>query len=454
MNRVSLCRILCVAVLYSLTVHAFAAEANGVSFEPSPGADWQCTLTNDDLPGLAAEGMTRPIASGCARGSARAYVVIVDLSSSRSAMSADQMAADAEEQLPSNWKIESKQYEVLTLENGRDAAYSKLTGKGDGFTFATGNSAMVSISANVPLLFEDNQSAAHQAIAVFRIRAPLPAQGRKTLIAELDQTLRQWAATAHPTGKPISDRAFEAASYARNRAGSPPAAAAAAPVATSTPRQTPAPESNERFAAALAASSTGAASDHLASLQEMSTRFRNTALGALAETHLVRAEQAQRVKQELAILTTSMNADPATASQVLSEFVAAAMNTHDAAGLAGALNIARVRGWTVQNLTPDAQTSVARGIAAKELSLPADSRAFFEIPTATLLQLAQSTRAVPSIGDVAKPNRDTWRMKSRTQATAFLVRNEEGIGLLSRDANSDTYRYRALTNLLDLPPSE
>lgn len=185
MNRVSLCRILCVAVLYSLTVHAFAAEANGVSFEPSPGADWQCTLTNDDLPGLAAEGMTRPIASGCARGSARAYVVIVDLSSSRSAMSADQMAADAEEQLPSNWKIESKQYEVLTLENGRDAAYSKLTGKGDGFTFATGNSAMVSISANVPLLFEDNQSAAHQAIAVFRIRAPLPAQGRKTLLRSL-----------------------------------------------------------------------------------------------------------------------------------------------------------------------------------------------------------------------------------------------------------------------------
>jgi hypothetical protein len=433
------------------SIPSLAAETHGVTFEASPGEEWKCGLSNDDLPGLAVERMRQPVAAGCASGDARAYVVIVDLSDSRSAMAAEQMAGDAEEQLPESWKIDSKVFEVVTLANGRNAAYSRLVGKGDGFTFVSGSTPMIAISANVPLLFEDDAKAAHQAIAVFRLRAPLPAASkRKDAIAAFDRTLRAWAATARPArGRPISDRDFELAAYARTRTAEN--AAALPPLAAK-----PASENRpDRFPAALAAAVTGDAPGDVHSLEELAKKYPNTAVGSMARSYLDRTTHAQRVKEELAILTAALSAAPASGTQLLSDFIIGAFDSGDGDAFAGAIAVARARGWTLEKITPAAATKVTKAITTQRVPpLAGDVRPFFEVASPQLLQMVQSVTPVPDINAIARPTRDTWRMKTRNAPPAVVVRHDGGIGVLSREGVTEVYRYRVLTNLLDVPVTQ
>lgn len=450
-DRVSLARMLGCALLLAVALRGLAAETNGVSFEPRPGDQWQCDLTNADFPGLAAEGMTQPLASGCEKGKARAYIVIVDLSDSRSAMSADQMASDAEEQLPETWKIDSKFYDVVSLGDGRRASYSRLVGRGDGFTFVSGQTSMVAISANVPLIFEDENQVPHQAIAVFRVRAPLPAgaAARKELVEELDRTLRSWAATAKPArGVTISARDFEAAAYARTKNS-----VASAPAAKPRPSQ-PEMSSTERIAAALSAAATGkATADDLDVLQTAERQYAREPLSRVARSYLDDARRAEQMQQQRQILATALDKAGDRAPEILSRFMRVAVDDADAAALAAQIEIAHGRAWTLRNMNPSTVAALASSIMNHKVSLPSkpELRAFFELSSAELLPIVQSVAAVPLIEQIAKPDRDAWQPRDRRQALApaILVRRENGAGILELQPGRPQYRYRPLTNLLD-----
>lgn len=442
-----------VSILFSLLFapHMLGADVSGVSFAPSPAASWRCGLTNEDFPGLAAEHMRQPLAAGCQQGEAKAYAVIVDLSDSRSAMRADQMAADAEEQLPTSWKIDSKSYDVVTLPNGRAAAYSRLVGKGNGFTFLSGNTPMVAISANVPLIFEDAAGAPRQVIAVFRVRSPLPATAaqRKGVVSELDRAVREWAGTAQPaSGRVISERDFELAAYARTKgqtiAASPASAAGSAAVSD-----------NDRMAAALAAAVSGrATAADLAALDEAAKRFPQSALGTMARSLLEDAQKGVQQSQQQLILAATLDSAKERASDVFSRFLIAAIETGDASGVATAVGVAKQRGWTLRNASPAAVDAVVAAVPKQKL--PTDDRAFFELSAAEILPLAQKTRNVRGIDEIARRDRDAWRMKNRRdpQKALYLVHQNQTVGLLERQPGTDIYRFRAVTNVLDLASLE
>lgn len=434
------------AILLFLGTEA-KAEVHGVDFSPSPGEAWNCGLSSDDFPGLAAEGMTQPLAAACMQRGASAYVVVVDLSESRAVMYAGQMAEAAEEQLPSNWKIDSKAYDVITLSSGREAAYSRLVGRGDGFTFVSGQKTMVAISANVPLLFEDASGTPRQAIAVFRVRAPLPAGAaqRKEAIAELDRTLREWAATARPSsGKSISDRDFELAVYARTKASpNTPLPAVTASAAANAP---------DRIPSALTAAFTGSATAaDLATLEETAQRFEQTALGEVARSLLADARRAAREREQQQILATTLDQAKDRAGDVLSRFLVAALEKGDAAGVAAALDAAKKRGWTLRSTGSAATAAVVAAIAKGEWSPADDDRALFELSPAEILPLARPAGAIPRIEEIARPARDEWRMKRRdASGAAYLVEKDQGLGVLERQPGNGQYRFRPITNPFDL----
>jgi hypothetical protein len=421
----------------TLTIHA--AEVNGIAFAASPGSSWRCGLQNDDIPGLDAEHMVQPVAAGCERGEVKAYVVIVDLSDSRSPMRAEQMAADAEDQLPSSWKVDTKSYDVVTLSNGQRAAYSRLIGKGTGFTFVTGQKPMVAISLNVPLLFEDGSGKTRQAIAVFRARAALPsvAPDRKAFIADLDRTVREWAGSAAPaSGHAISERDFELAAYARTKGITMPAAAS---VTASQPQQDPLP------AAVAALMNHRATSDDLATLEKATSRASGSPLAKTVQSYIDEAERSADEQTLAAILDAAKEDAP----RFFSRFLATSASGGDADGLAVAARVAQQRGWSLRNATPDAIGIVVRAITAHTVSLAPESRAFFELPANEIAPLAP--KPLPHVTEIAKPSGQAWRLRDRRGASrdAFLVCSDNGVGLLERQPDG-MYRLRLVTNVLDL----
>ena len=416
-----------------------AAEVSGVAFAASPGSAWRCGLQNDDLPGLETEHMLQPVAAGCERGDVKAYVVIVDLSDSRSPMRAEQMAADAEDQLPSSWKIDSKKYDVVTLSSGQQAAYSRLVGKGTGFTFVSGQKPTVAISVNAPLLFEDESGKPRQVIAVFRVRAALPpvASERKAFIADLDRTVREWAGSATPaTGRAISERDFELAAYARTKGITMPAEA---PDAASRPQQDPLPT------AVAALMNHRATSDDLATLEKATSRSPGSALAKTVRSYIDDGERSTDEQTLVAILDAAKENAP----RFFSRFLAMSASGSDANGLAVALRVARQRGWSLRNCTPDAIGTVVRAITAHTMSVAPESRAFFELPSNEIAPLMQ--KPLPNVTEIAKPSGTSWRLRDRrgVPRDAFLVRSDSGVGLLERQPDG-TYRLRPVTNALDL----
>ncbi|MGZ5444207.1 MAG: hypothetical protein ACXW31_16010 [Thermoanaerobaculia bacterium] len=446
MNRRVGSTLFCFALSLFLSIPAHA-EVHGVEFAPSPAPSWRCGLSNDDFQGLAAESMTQPLAAGCEQGDAKAYIVIVDLSDSRSVMHAGQMAADAEDQLPSNWKIESKSYDVITLSSGRQAAYSRLVGRGDGFTFVSGQKPMVAVSANVPLLFEDASGTQRQTIAVFRVRSPLPASAaqRKEAIAELDRTLREWAATARPaSGRTITDRDFELAAYARTKGLTGTAtSASAASAGTANER--------DRIPSALTAAFTGSATAaDVAMLEETAQRFEQTALGEVARSLVVDARRAAQEREQQQILAVTLDQAKDKAGDVLSRFLVAAVEKGDAAGVAAALDAAKKRGWTLRNAGPATTTALVAAVTRSAWS-PADAdRAIFELSPTEILPLVRNARAIPPIEEIARPARNEWRMKRRdASGAAYLVEKDQGLGVLERQSGNGQYRFRPITNPFD-----
>ncbi|MEA2464800.1 MAG: hypothetical protein QOJ98_2547 [Acidobacteriota bacterium] len=439
-------------LLVALGTTAAATEMNGVLFDPSPPGEWRCGLTNDDLPGLAAERMVQPLAAGCARGDARAYAVIVDLSDAHYAMSAEQMAADAEDQLPSEWRVSSKSYDVVSLASGPTAAYSRLVGRGDGFTFVSGQAQMVAISLNVPLLFQDESGAPRQAIAVFRVRSTLPAAGasQKKLIDELDLAVRDWAGTVRPvTDRPISARDFEVAALARTGGSGSITATPGAPAAR------PEPSGNDRIPAALNAAMQGRATESdLTVLEDAGKRFGQVALGSMAQALRADLHRSSLQDQQQQIISAAMASAPERATDILSRFLIAAIESGDQAAAAAAVKISGARGWPLRSLSPLAAETVAAAMFKGNLTsiTPANDRAFLELASSELLLLVLRAKTVPHVEEIARHDRDQWRMKDRRQASkaAYLVQYEKEIGVLERQQATDVYRFRALTNLFDV----
>ncbi|HEY0373082.1 MAG TPA: hypothetical protein VGD79_13845 [Thermoanaerobaculia bacterium] len=432
---------LSVVVLLLLSVVA-RADAPSVAFDPSPGPSWQCGASNSDFPGLAIERMSQPLVAGCRRGDAVAYAVITDLSKNRSVMRAEQMAGDAEDQLPSSWKLDSKTYDVVTLSSGSSAAYSKLTGRGDGFTFVSGNVPMVAISANVPLLFEDETGTPRQVIAVFRVRSPLPAgaTARKEFIADLDRTLRGWAGTVRPaSGRTITDKDFEFAAYARTKTTTTPAAT------TSDAPAPPASPGNRIAAATVAAVNRRATAQDLAILEDVAKRGPQTAYGHMAQTLLGQVRQEEQMQNLAATLEVAKEG----AGDVFSIYLISAFESGDEAGFHAALQLAKQRGWTIRTASP----AVLRTTARHRLPFTpsAEERTYFEVSAAEILPLVK-TKPV-RIDDIARRDHDAWRLKRPDPSkTWYLVQHEAGIGVLERQQSTNTYRYRAITNVLDLAP--
>lgn len=455
MTRLAACFLswISILILAALPAHGAATELHGVTFDPTPHGEWRCGLTTDEMPGLAAERMTHPLAAGCVSGEARAFAVIVDLSDARYAMSAEQMAADAEDQLPTSWKVASKSYDVVSLPGGRTAAYSRLVGKGDGFTFVSGQTPMVAISLNVPLVFENESGTPQQAIAVFRVRSPLPAGAsqRTATIDALDQTLRAWAGTAHPSSnRTISAREFERASSQASDAGS---AARTAPAAA--PAARPEPSGNERIAAAVTAALQGRATESdLRVLEETEKQFGQQALGSMAQSLREGVRRSSQQNQQRQILATVLDGDKEHANDVLSRFLIAAIESHDSAAVASAIKVATSRGWPLHKLNPAAMEKLAVALLKRDLSLATteDARAFLEFPSSELQPLVLRARTVPPLAEIARRDREQWRMKDRRAPSkaAYLVKDGKDIGLLERQQTMDAYRYRPLTNLLDV----
>lgn len=447
-----LLRILAMICFLAATAAPAAADVHGVAFDPAPPGQWRCGLTNDDLPGLAAERMTHPLAAACARGEARAFAVIVDLSDARHAMSAEQMAGDAEDQLPASWKISSKSYDVVSLPGGNMAAYSRLVGKGDGFTFLSGQTPTLSISFNVPLLFEGDDGAPHQAIAVFRVRSPLPAGGnQQRAIGDLDEALRAWAGTARPANaRAISARDFEVAALLRSQDGQ-----------TTAVRNAPAaparPTGNERIAAAVTAAVNGRASaEDLAVLESAEKQFGTIALGSMARSLRDDLQRSTLQAQQQIILSAAIDQAGERAKDVLSRFLMAAVASGDSTAAAAAVTVGVGRGWSLRDLSPHAGEAVASAVLQRKFIPGPNERPFFELPPNELLPLVLKARPVPPIEETARRDRDRWRMKSRNapHRAASLVQSEKSIGLLERQQADDWYRFRPLTNLADVAATE
>lgn len=429
-----------------------AADVHGVAFDPSPPGQWRCGLTNDDLPGLAAERMTHPLAAGCARGEARAFVVIADLSDARHAMSAEQMAGDAQDQLPTTWKISSKSYDVVSLPSGHAAAYSRLVGKGDGFTFLSGQTPTVAISFNVPLLFEGDDGAPRQAIAVFRARSRLSAgASQQRTIADLDDALRAWAGTARPANnRAISVRDFEVATLLRSQQGGTTSGEQKVPAA-------PSPKtSNDRIAAAMDAAVNGHASaDDLAVLEGAEKQFATTALGSMARSLRDDVQRSSLQSQQQIIVSTAIENAGERGKGVLSRFLLAAIASGDSPAEAAAVAAANLHGWSLRDLNRPAGEAIALAVLQRKFVAGPNDRAFFELPPDDLLTLVLQTRPVPAIEEFARRDRDRWRMKDRRSPSkaVALVQSEKNIGVLERQSE-DVYHFRPLTNLLDVVAAE
>jgi len=381
-----------------------AADVHGVAFDPSPPGEWRCGLTNDDLPGLAAERMTHPLAAGCARGEARAFVVIADLSDARHAMSADQMAGDAQDQLPTTWKISSKFYDVVSLPGGHAAAYSRLVGKGDGFTFLSGQTPTVAISFNVPLLFEGDDGAPRQAIAVFRARSRLPAGvSQERMIADLDDALRAWAGSARPANnRAISVRDFEVATLLRSQQGGG---------TTSGEQKAPAAPSqktnNDRIAAAMDAAVNGHASaDDLAILEGAEKQFATTALGSMARSLRDDVQRSSLQSQQQIIVSTAIQNAGERGKGVLSRFLLAAIASGDSPAEAGAVAAASLHGWSLRDVNRPAAEAITSAVLQRKFVAGPNDRTFFELPSDELLTLVVQTKAVPAIEELARRDRD------------------------------------------------
>lgn len=440
-----------ICFLAALAVPA-AADVHGVAFDPSPPGEWRCGLTNGDLPGLAAERMTHPLAAACARGDARAFAVVVDLSDARHAMSAEQMADDAQDQLPTSWRISSKSYDVVSLPGGRTAAYSRLVGKGDGFTFLSGQMPTLAISFNVPLLFEGDDGAPRQAIAVFRVRTPLPAGGgQQRTIGDLDEALRAWAGTARPANdRPMSARDFEVATLLRSQDGKTSSA-------RTVPAAPPVPTGNERIAAAVSAAVNGRASvEDLAVLDSAEKQFGTIALGSMARSLRDDLQRSSLQAQQQLILSAAIDGARERAKDVLSRFLVAAIASGDSPAVAAAITVGIGRGWLLRDLNPNAGEALASALLQRKFVAGPNDRAFFELPSNELLPLVLKARPVPPIEETARRDRDRWRMKNRhaPSSAGSLVQSEKNIGVLERHQSEDAYRFRPLTNLIDVATTE
>lgn len=449
----SFSHVLCVVLTLLSGATIAAAEVSGIVFDDAPGDDWRCGLSNDDFPGLTVEGMTQPLAAGCIRGDARAYVVVVDLSASRSAMTADQMASAADEQLPSTWKVDSTEYDVITLPSGYEAAYARLIGRGDGFTFLSGQKPMVAISANVSMRFEDASRTPRQIIAVFRVRAPLPGgAARKERIAELDRMLRAWAASARPaSGSPISERDFELAAYARARKEE--STESQAP----QPGSSPGPASTDRIANAIVAAATDVGTpDDALILEEAAKAYGSLPLAKCAGALATRIRDAQRWQEQQQIISAALAAAKNRAIDVYAAFVSGLPEDADAATIEWIARTGRERGWTVRTIGSPAARSLAAAVLSQgnaPIADVPDVRAFFESTPAELLSLVGLVRPVPLIDTVARAHRDAWRLQGRHTSAlpTILVRQADAIGVLERQNDGRSYRFRQLTNLLDVP---
>lgn len=426
-----------------------AADVDGVTFDPSPPGQWRCGLTNGDLPGLAAERMTHSVAAACERGQAKAFVVVVDVSDARHVMSAEQMADDAQDQLPTSWKISSKSYEVVSLPGGHTAAYSRLVGKGDGFTFLSGQTPTLAISFNVPLLFEGDDGAPRQAIAVFRVRSALPAgEGQQRTVRDLDDAIRTWAGTARPVNaRTISAHDFEVATLLRSQGKT------AAP--RSEPAAPPPSTANDRVAAAVSAAVNGSAStEDVAVLENVEKQFGATALGTLARSLREDLHHSALEAQERLIVSEAIRNGGGRAKDVLSRFVAASIASGDSAATAAAIGIAKEHGWSLRDLNRAAVEAMASAVLQRKF-IAASNGEFFEIPSSELLPLVLQARPVPAIEEFALRDRDHWRMKSRRAPSKAesLVQSDKSIGILELQ-QGDAYRFRPLTNLIDVAAAQ
>jgi hypothetical protein len=423
---------------------AAAADVHGVAFDPSPPGQWRCGLANGDLPGLAAERMTHPLAAACERGQAKAFVVVVDVSDAHHVMSAEQMADDAQDQLPASWKISSKSYDVVSLPGGHTAAYSRLLGKGDGFTFLSGQTPTLAISFNVPLLFEGEDGTPRQAIAVFRVRSALSSgEGQQKTIRDLDDALRAWAGTAHPaSARAISAHDFEVATLLRSQGK---------PSVRNEPAASPS-TGNDRVAAAVSAAINGSASsEDLAVLENAERQFGATALGSMARSLRDELHRSSLEAQQQLILSAAISNAGERAKDVLSRFLLAAIASGDSAATSAAISIAGGHGWSLRDLNRAVSEAMASAVLQRKF-IPVSNREFFEIPSNELLLLVLQARPVLAIEEVALRDRDRWRMKSRRAPSKAesLVQSEKSIGVLEPQQGENAYRLRPLTNLLDV----
>ena len=84
------------------------------------------------------------------------------------------------------------------------------------------------------------------------------------------------------------------------------------------------------------------------------------------------------------------------------------------------MKVAGSRGWTMVNLTANAYDAIAASVLKR--SFPSEQRTFFELPSPDLLPLVVRTRTVPAIDQIARRDRDQWRMKDRRGATKSAPR--------------------------------
>ena len=288
---------------------------------------------------------------------------------------------------------------------------------------------------------------------IFRVRSPLPAAAaqRKQTIAELDRLLREWAGTARPaSGRSIADRDFELAAYARtkglaNAGTSAPTAAAAA-----------AANESDRIPAALTAAASGqATAADVVTLEETAQRFAQTGLGGMASSLVTDARRVAQQREQQQILSTTLESAKEKAGEVFSLFLVGAVEKGDAAGLAFALDIAKKHGWTLRNADPAAIRALADAAAKHTLSPRPEDRAFFELSAGELLPLARSVGTVPRVEEIARAVREGWRMKRRDASNVrVLVEKDNALGVLEQQPATAHYRFRPITNILDLATVE
>jgi hypothetical protein len=127
----------------------------------------------------------------------------------------------------------------------------------------------------------------------------------------------------------------------------------------------------------------------------------------------------------------------------------------DSAATAAAIAIANGRGWSLRDLNGEATEAMASAVLQRKF-IAASNREFFQIPSNELLTLVLQGRPVPAIEEVALRDRDHWRMKSRRAPSKAesLVQSEKTIGVLEQQQGENAYRFRPLTNLMDVAVAE